>query len=116
MKKSDKKVTKKTNFRPALSPEMRETQLISLSMDLAEQKIRDGTASSQLITHFLKLGTTREQLELEKIKQENLLLQARTDAIQSAKHSEELYSEAIRAMRSYGYRPTESVEEDDQNL
>lgn len=87
--------------RPALTPEARENQMISLAVDLAEQQLRDGTASSQVITHFLKLATVKERLEREKLEQENRLLIAKTEALQSAKRIEELYDNAISAMRSY---------------
>lgn len=88
-------------MRPALTPEARENQMISLAVDLAEQQLRNGTASSQVVTHFLKLGTTVAQLEKEKLEQENKLLQARTEALESAKRVEELYEDAIKAMKKY---------------
>ena len=75
--------------------------MISDAMDLAEQQIRNGTASSQIITHFLKLATTKMELEKEKIRNENELLRAKTEAIQSAQNTEELYKDAINAMRRY---------------
>lgn len=88
-------------IRPALTPESRENQLIALSVDLAEKQLREGTASSQVITHFLKLGSTKNQLELEKIRHENALLEARTQSLQSAKRVEELYENALNAMKDY---------------
>lgn len=88
-------------MRPALSPEARENQLISLAVDLVEQRLLDGTASSQETTHFLKLGSMKHRLEMEKLQEENKLLQAKTEALQSAKRVEELYAEAISAMRRY---------------
>ena len=88
-------------IRPALTPESRENQLIALSVDLAEKQLREGTASSQVITHFLKLGSTKNQLELEKIRHENALLEAKTQSIQSAKRVEELYENALNAMKDY---------------
>lgn len=89
--------------RPALTPEARENQLVSLAVDLAERQLLEGTASSQVITHYLKLASSRERLELEKekLEQENQLLRARTEAIQSSKNSEEIYTKAINAMRKY---------------
>ena len=87
--------------RPALTPESRENQLIALSVDLAEKQLREGTASSQVLTHFLKLGSTKNQLELEKIRHENALLEAKTQSLQSAKRVEELYENALNAMRDY---------------
>ena len=88
--------------RPALSPEARENQMISLAVDLAERQLQEGTASSQVITHFLKLGTTKAELEKEKLERENELLRAKTESLQSAQRIEELYEEAIKAMQRYG--------------
>ena len=88
-------------IRPALTPESRENQLISLAVDLAEKQLQEGTASSQVITHYLKLGSTKERLEKEKLEEENKLLRAKTENLQSQKRVEELYSEAIKAMRNY---------------
>ena len=87
--------------RPAFTPEARENQLISLAVDLAEKQLMEGTASSQVITHYLKLGSTKERLEKEKLEEENKLLRAKTENLQSQKRVEELYSEAIKAMRNY---------------
>lgn len=87
--------------RPALTPEGRENQMISLAVDLAEKQLIEGTASSQVITHYLKLGSTKERLEKEKLEEENKLLKARTEALQSAKRVEELYADAIAAMKRY---------------
>ena len=98
-KSTEKRSTRK--IRPALSPEARENQMISLAVDLAEKQLLEGTASAQVITHYLKLGTLKEQLEREKLEKENELLRAKTEALQSAQHIEELYAEAIKAMRSY---------------
>ena len=94
--------TEKHNpIRPALTPEARENQLISLAVDLVEQRLLDGTASSQETTHFLKLGSMKNRLEMKKLEEENKLLQARTEALQSAKKQEELFEEAIKAMKRY---------------
>lgn len=90
-----------SNFRPALTPEARENQLIYLATDLAEQQLRDGTASSQVITHYLKLGTTKERIEKEILEKQKELITAKTEALQSAKRIEELYANAISAMRRY---------------
>lgn len=98
-------------MRPALTPEGRENQLISLAVDLAEQQLRDGTASSQVITHYLKLGSTKERLEKEKLEEENKLLKAKTEAIKSQKHVEELYAEALDAMRDYSGKKRETYED-----
>lgn len=87
---------------PARTPEARENQLIQVAVDLAEKQLSDGTASAQVITHYLKLGSTKERLEKEKLARENELLRAKTEALQSAKRIEELYAHALDAMRSYG--------------
>ena len=86
---------------PALTPEDREDQLIALAIDLAEKKLMDGTASNQIVAHYLKLGSTRERLEKEKLQKENELLRARTESLQSAKNIEELYKNALDAIRIY---------------
>ena len=88
--------------RPALTPEGRENQMISLAIDLAEQQLREGTASSQVITHYLKLGTERERLERERLAEENRLLKAKTKAIENAEEVKLLYEQALKAMRNYG--------------
>lgn len=87
--------------RPANSIENRENQLIALAVDLAEQQIIKGTASSQVISHFLKLGSTKEKLEQTILEHEIELLKAKTDAMKSGKKVEELYTEALNAMRLY---------------
>jgi len=102
MKKSsdtNSKVPNKT--RPALTPEARENQLVSLSVDAAEKALINGTASSQVIVHFLRLGSTKTQLENEKLKRENELLKAKTEALESMKSMESIYKEALEAMRDY---------------
>lgn len=88
-------------IRPALTPEARESQLIYLATDLAEQQLRDGTASSQVITHYLKLGTMKERIEREILEKQKDLITAKTEALQSAKRMDEMYAEAIAAMRKY---------------
>ena len=92
---------RKTARPPATTPEARENQLIAAAVDLAERQIREGTASSQVITHFLKLASTREQLEKERIRKENKLLEAKVESLASAARVEELYKAALKAMRSY---------------
>lgn len=88
-------------MRPALSPEAREKQMMSLAMDAAEQQLRDGTASSQVICHFLKLASSKEKLEKERLEEENKLLRAKAEAIKSAETSEEMYKNAIKAFTKY---------------
>lgn len=89
-------------MRPALTPEARELQMVSLAVDLAEKQLMEGTASSQVITHYLKLGSMREKLERERLEEENKLLKAKTEQLQSMRRMDEMYAEVIRAMRNYG--------------
>lgn len=95
---------------PAYSPDARESQMIYLATALAEQQLKDGTASAQVITHYLKLGTSIARLEKEKLQKENELLRAKTEALASAKEVEVLYKEALDAMRSYSGNGSEGVE------
>ena len=87
---------------PPMTAEARENQLISLAMDLAEQQLREGTASAQVIAHYLRLGTQKDRLEREILEAKNELLNAKTEAIKAAERSEALYAEAIKAFRTYG--------------
>lgn len=91
----------KPPLRPALSPGARENQMITLAMDLVEQRLRDGTASSQETTHFLKAASQKAQLEMERLRLENELTAAKTKAIANAEEIKVLYEDAIRAMRRY---------------
>lgn len=88
-------------IRPALTPEARENQLIALAVDLAEKQLQEGTASSQVITHYLKLGSTKERIEKEILEKQKELISAKTEALHSQKRIEELYADAITAMRTY---------------
>lgn len=97
-------MSKTRKVRPALSQEARENQLISMAMDEAERRILDGTASSQLLCEFIKRGSMKAQMEIEKLQEENKLLRAKTENLQSQQRVEELYKEALDAMRNYaGY-------------
>jgi len=100
--------------RPATTPEQREHQVISQAIDLAEQQIRAGTASSQVITHFLKLGSSREQLEQERVRHENELLKVKRESLESAARVEELYTKAIESMRMYQGVDEPTVEDDEE--
>ncbi len=90
------------SMRPALTPEARENQMIALAMDLVEQRLLNGTASSQETTHFLKLGSMKAQLEKVRLERENKLLAAKTDALENQKEIKELYENALKAMKNYG--------------
>jgi hypothetical protein len=89
-------------LKPALTPESRENQMAALAMDLVEQRLRDGTASSQETTHFLKLVSSRARLEQERLRLENENIAAKTKALADAEEIKVLYEEALRAMRRYG--------------
>ena len=96
-------------MRPALTPEGREKQLISLAIDLAEKQMRDGTASAQVITHYLKASSERDRLEQSLINKKMTLIDSQIEAIQSTKKTEELYRNALTAMRNYaGNDPDDS--------
>lgn len=109
--KEQKPVQKK--IRPATTPEARENQLIALAVDLAEKQLMEGTASSQVITHYLKLGSTKEKIEKEILQEQKKLVQAKTENLQSAKRIEELYTKAIDAMKNYSGQTNNNDEDDD---
>lgn len=88
-------------MRPAMTPEARENQMISLAVDAAEQQLRDGTASTPIICHYLKLATKREKLERERLEEENKLLRAKTEALQQNGRTEEAINKAINAFKRY---------------
>ena len=106
--------SKQSRRKPATTPEGRENELVSDAIDLAEKQIRAGTASSQVITHFLKLGSTRERLEQQRLEHENELTRVKIEALEGQKRVEELYIEALAAMRSYsGDLPASELDVDD---
>lgn len=99
---TSQKKTKTTKKRPpAMTPEAKENEMISLAINLAEKKLRDGTAPTQVIVHYLKLATEREQMELDMLEKKTQLIGAQIESLETSKHIEELYSNAIEAMRLY---------------
>ena len=96
-----KKKPEKSRQRPATTPEARENQMISYAIDLAEKQLLDGTASNQVIVHYLRLGSKKSKLEEEMMAKRTELLSAQAESVKSSKRVEELYSEALRAMRIY---------------
>lgn len=98
--------------RPALTPEARENQLIFLATELAEKQLREGTASSQVISHYLKLGTEKSRLECEKLKAENELMQAKKAHLESAQRTEEMFAEAIKVFSKYRGHDEEEPDEE----
>ena len=99
-------------IRPALTPEARENQMVSLAVDLAEKQLLEGTASSQVITHYLKLGTMKERQEREKLEEEIKLLRAKTEALESVKANTALYANAIKAMQKYSGHGGDEFDDD----
>lgn len=110
MASNTKKSTTTKRMRPALTPESRENQLISLAVDLAEKQLSDGSASSQVISHYLKLGSSKERIEKEILEKKKELIIAKTENLQSAQRIEELYENALNAMRNYN---GQSISDDD---
>lgn len=104
MPKAEKATNKPARRRaPAETLEDREDRMIAMAVDLTEQRLMNGTASNQMILHYLKLGSTREQLEKEKLRKENELLRAKTEAIESGEDIKELTMQALEAIKSYRY-------------
>lgn len=113
MKKSNTNVSSDSSklIRRASTPEARENQLIALATDLAERQLREGTASSQVITHYLKLGSTKERLEKDILVEQKKLIKAKTESFESTKHADELYKNALDAMRKYNGSNGDSEDE-----
>lgn len=104
--------TKSPRRAPATTPEGRENQLVAAAIDLAEKQISEGSVSAQVLSHYLKLGSTRGRLEEAKIARESKLLEAKIEGIESAKRVEALYGEALNAMRSYaGQEPVNTFDD-----
>ena len=99
---------------PVDSPEARENELIAAAVNLAEKQLLDGTASPSVITHYLKLASSRERLQKEKLERENAVLKAKAEAYESNKRTEELYSKAIEAMRSYSGMVTTTEDDEEE--
>ena len=105
-----------SKIRPALTPEARENQLIYLATELAEKQLRDGTASSQVITHYLKLGSSKERIEKEILEKQKELISAKTKALADSADMKELYTKAIAAMKRYsGHGDEEDDEEESED-
>lgn len=102
----------KQKLKPVRSNEARENQMINLAINLAEQQLMNGTATSQVITHYLKLGSTKERIEKEILEKQKELLVAKTEALRSSQRLEELYSKAIDSLKTYSGRADNEDEED----
>ena len=101
-------------IRPALNPQSRENQMISLAVDLVEQRLRDGTASAQETVHYLKLASTKAKLESERAQLENELIRAKTQALRDQADIKKLYNDAINAMRRYSGHGNGSEEQEQE--
>jgi hypothetical protein len=110
--KEPKRIDRKTA--PPLTPEDRENQMISLAIDRAEEQLRDGTASAQVIVHYLRLATQKDRLERAQLEKKNELLKAKTDAIRAAETTERLYAEVMKAFRAYNGDDVEGYDDEDE--
>lgn len=106
-------ISGRRSMRPALTPEARENQMIALAMDLVEQRLRDGSASSAETTHFLKLASSKERLEMEVMQKQKELLVAKKEDLDSNKRIEALYDDAMKAMRRYSVQSSSSLDKFD---
>ena len=95
-----------------MTPEAQENLLISLAYDLVEERLREGTASAQETVHFLKLGSTRNRAEMERLQEENKLLKAKTESLNAARQSDEMFTKAIEAMQRYRGEGQEDIGDD----
>lgn len=111
-KEPEKEPPKKRKRKPPSTPEGRELRNVSLATDLAEEQLANGTASAQVISHYIKQGSQREILEQERISNENKLLKAKVEQLESGARIEELYEKAIDAMRVYNGSEEEYEEEE----
>lgn len=108
-------VSNKRRRRRAMSPEEREAQLISLTMDTVEERIRTGKASSQELVHFLRAGSNKERYEKEKLALELELVKAKTENLRMQQKNDEMYAEALRAFKRYSGADSDE-EEDDEDI
>lgn len=100
-------------MKPALTQEALDSQNIALATDLVRERLINGTASSQETTHYLKLGSEKSRLEIEKLKRENELLRAKTEEIKAHKQMNDMIQEALMAFKSYGSSALCSDESDE---
>lgn len=113
--KESSPVSSKRRRRRAMSPEEREAQLISLTMDVVEDRIRNGKASSQELVHFLRAGSNKERFETQKLELELQLVQAKTENLRLQQKNDEIYAEALKAFKRYS--GTDDIEdEDDEDI
>lgn len=111
--KESSPVSNKRRRRRAMTPEEREAQLISLTMDTVEERIRTGKASSQELVHFLRAGSNKERYEKEKMALELELVKAKTENLRMQQKNEEIYSNALKAFKRYNGVDTDEDDEDE---
>lgn len=106
------KASENSKDRPAISDEARENQMISYATNLAEQQLKEGTASSQVISHYLKLAATKEKRRLENdiLSRQRELITAKTEALKAQKKNEEMYAEVLRALKAYNGQDDEDIQ------
>ena len=110
--RANSKEPKKESQKPPTTPEAKERQMIAYAMDLAEEQLKNGKASSQLITHFLKLGTENAKLERLKLEQESRLLEAKVDSLRNAEEKDVDYGKVIQALKKYQGEVNDDEEDD----
>lgn len=116
MAKTITKQTPKNKRPPAMTPEAKEEWMINLAIAQAEKQLAEGNAPAQVVTFYLKLGSTKERIEKEILAKQKDLIEAKTDVLKSTKRMEELYADALQAMRRYSgvQESEEDPEEDDE--
>lgn len=99
--------------KPARTPEARENQLISLAYDLAEERLRNGTASSAEVVQLMKWGSKQTRLEQELTETKMELMKAKKEALEASTRMEELFEDAMRQFRRYNgvFEEDETYEE-----
>lgn len=113
-RRMDEEVNGPRRRSPAKTPEERESMLISMAMDRIEQQIADGNASSQVLTHFAKAGSTRERLEKQKLEHEVLVLRKKVETMEAAVDVKNLMTDALAAFKGYsGQAVFDEAEYDD---
>lgn len=112
-RRSQKGKPEAPQHRVSTTPEGRENQLINLAVDLAERQLREGTASAQVLSHYLKAGSSREYLERQRLSMDVELMKAKRAQMESMARVEELYETAITSMRAYQGEHVSSEEIDD---
>lgn len=96
------------------TPEGRENRLISMALDLAEERLRNGTATAQEVVHFLKLGSEKSRVEVEKLELEKKLVEAKTENLKAQRDMATMFNDAMAAMKRYRGEEDDSDEYDDE--